>query len=78
LPERPQTYAVATMTTILSRRRLPFALLVSVLVVGLAPASRMTAAQPRIKIGHHTDDVEKARTYGFDHAELLGSGECGP
>jgi uncharacterized membrane protein len=60
------------MTNFLSLRRLRFALLVSVLgVTVLVPASRLRAAQPKIKIGYDTDDLEKGKGFGFDHVELL-------
>jgi sugar phosphate isomerase/epimerase len=58
------------MTKTPSNRR--FALFMSLLAVVLfAPASSVRAAQPKIKIGYNTDDVEKAKNNGFDYAELL-------
>ena len=58
------------MTKTRSNRR--FALFLSLLAVTLfAPASSVRAAQPKIKIGYNTDDVEKAKLIGFDYAELL-------
>src|SRR3954468_23494117 len=60
------------MTNSLCLRRLPFALLVSVVgMTVLAFAPSLQAAQPKIKIGYNTDDVEKAKSFGFDYAELL-------
>jgi sugar phosphate isomerase/epimerase len=59
------------MTNVLSLRRLAFSSLVSVLgMTALTPYS-VRAAQPKIKIGYNTDDVEKAKSFGFDYAELL-------
>ncbi|HXU83930.1 MAG TPA: sugar phosphate isomerase/epimerase family protein [Polyangia bacterium] len=60
------------MANILGPRRLPWAWLVSVLGVAvLAPASSVQAAQPKIKIGYNTDDLEKGKAFGFDYVELL-------
>jgi D-psicose/D-tagatose/L-ribulose 3-epimerase len=59
------------MTNTLSLRRIAFSLLVSVLGLAVLTPSSVRAAQPKIKIGYNTDDVEKAKSFGFDYAELL-------
>jgi D-psicose/D-tagatose/L-ribulose 3-epimerase len=54
-----------------SNRGLGLALFVSLLGVAVYPIRSVNAAQPKIKIGYNTDDVEKAKNIGFDYAELL-------
>src|SRR5687768_897981 len=54
-----------------SNRRLALASFVSLLAATFAPATSVNAAQPKIKIGYNTDDIEKAKLIGFDYVELL-------
>jgi D-psicose/D-tagatose/L-ribulose 3-epimerase len=40
-------------------------------LLGAAPPARAAAPSAKIKIGYNTDDLEKAKGFGFDYAELL-------
>src|SRR5688572_11798978 len=54
-----------------SSRRLPLAFFAFSLLVTLVATPSVNAAQPKIKIGYNTDDLEKAKNIGFDYAEVL-------
>jgi D-psicose/D-tagatose/L-ribulose 3-epimerase len=55
----------------ISNPRLALASLAYLLAATLLPATSVNAAQPRIKVGYNTDDLERAKLIGFDYAELL-------